>query len=60
MLLYFSPEDSVEQLTVSIDPERMFNGVKNVLTAICPRLKDFHSILVDPPKVSRFRAESLA
>lgn len=44
------PEDSVEQLTVSIDPERMFNGVKNVLTAICPRLKDFHSILVDPPK----------
>ena len=48
---FFSPEDSVEQLTV-IDAERMFSGVNNVLTAICPRLKDFHKILQDPPKVS--------
>ena len=50
MLFHFSPEDSVEQLPV-IDAERMFNGVNNVLTAICPRLKDFHGILVEPPKV---------
>ena len=53
LCVYFSPEDSVEQLPV-IDPERMFNGVNNVLTAMCPRLKDFHSILVEPPKVGSF------
>ncbi|XP_045197932.1 serine/threonine-protein phosphatase 6 regulatory subunit 3-like isoform X2 [Mercenaria mercenaria] len=43
------PEDSVEQMT-TVDAEQMFLGVNNVLTAICPRLKDFHTILVEPPK----------
>lgn len=47
---YCSPEDSVEQIS-SVDAEQMFLGVNNVLSAICPRLKDFHAILLDPPKV---------
>ncbi|XP_060570652.1 serine/threonine-protein phosphatase 6 regulatory subunit 3-like isoform X2 [Ruditapes philippinarum] len=43
------PEDSVEQMT-TVDAEQMFLGVNNVLSAINPRLKDFHTILVEPPK----------
>ncbi|KAL4233518.1 Serine/threonine-protein phosphatase 6 regulatory subunit 2 [Mactra antiquata] len=43
------PEDSVEQMA-NVDQEQMFLGVNNVLTSICPRLKDFHTILVEPPK----------
>ena len=50
---YFSPEDSGEQM-LGMEPEKMFTGANNVLTAICPRLKDFHSILVEPPKVMTF------
>ncbi|WAR08518.1 PP6R3-like protein [Mya arenaria] len=44
-----SPDDSAEQMT-TMDPEQMFTGIHNVLTAICPRLKDFHAILLEPPK----------
>ncbi|XP_052810204.1 serine/threonine-protein phosphatase 6 regulatory subunit 3-like isoform X3 [Mya arenaria] len=46
---FFSPDDSAEQMT-TMDPEQMFTGIHNVLTAICPRLKDFHAILLEPPK----------
>ncbi|KAK3578083.1 hypothetical protein CHS0354_006739 [Potamilus streckersoni] len=43
------PEDSSDQVS-TFDSERMFLGVNNVLTAITPRLKDFHNVLLDPPK----------
>lgn len=49
--VFFSPEDSVEQMS-SMDAEQIFHGVNNVLTAICPRLKQFHAILTEPPKVA--------
>ena len=52
----FRPEDSVEQMS-SMDAEQIFHGVNNVLTAICPRLKEFHTILTDPPKVCIIRCQ---
>ncbi|XP_052237011.1 serine/threonine-protein phosphatase 6 regulatory subunit 3-like isoform X2 [Dreissena polymorpha] len=46
---FYSPEDSGEQMQ-TVDPEQLSHGVNSVLTAICPRLKDFHAILLEPPK----------
>ncbi|XP_022292319.2 serine/threonine-protein phosphatase 6 regulatory subunit 3-like isoform X3 [Crassostrea virginica] len=43
------PEGSTDQIT-SLDTDRLAQGVTNVLLAITPRLKDFHSLLVEPPK----------
>lgn len=43
------PEGSNDQIT-SLDTDRLAQGVTNVLLAITPRLKDFHSLLVEPPK----------
>ena len=34
------------------DPDRITQGINNVIAAIIPRLKDFHNLLVTPPKVS--------
>lgn len=44
------PEGSTEHIS-TLDTERLAQGVSNVLLAITPRLRDFHSLLVDPPKV---------
>ncbi|XP_048765109.2 serine/threonine-protein phosphatase 6 regulatory subunit 3-like isoform X3 [Ostrea edulis] len=43
------PEGSTDQIT-SLDTDRLAQGVTNVLLAITPRLKDFHSLLTEPPK----------
>ncbi|XP_005094786.1 serine/threonine-protein phosphatase 6 regulatory subunit 3 isoform X2 [Aplysia californica] len=32
------------------DPDRITQGINNVIAAIVPRLKDFHDLLVNPPK----------
>lgn len=32
------------------DPDRITQGINNVIAAIIPRLKDFHNLLVTPPK----------
>lgn len=47
---FYRPEGSNDQIT-SLDTDRLAQGVTNVLLAITPRLKDFHSLLVEPPKV---------
>lgn len=44
-----SPEGSQEHIA-SIDTDRLAQGVSNVLLAVTPRLKDFHSLLVEPPQ----------
>ena len=36
----------------ALDAERLAQGVRNTLAAITPRLKDFHQLLIEPPKVS--------
>lgn len=46
-----SPEGMQEQMT-SLDAERLAQGVSNTLLSLTPRLKDFHQLLLDPPKVS--------
>ncbi|ESO89290.1 hypothetical protein LOTGIDRAFT_106669 [Lottia gigantea] len=48
------PEGSTDQMS-QIDTDRLSQGVNSVLTAITPRLKDFHNLLLDPPK-QRFSA----
>jgi serine/threonine-protein phosphatase 6 regulatory subunit 3 len=50
------PEGMQEQMT-SLDAERLAQGVSNTLLSLTPRLKDFHQLLVEPPKV-RFPAPS--
>ncbi|XP_064618233.1 serine/threonine-protein phosphatase 6 regulatory subunit 3-like isoform X3 [Liolophura sinensis] len=42
-------DSGLDQIT-ALDAERLAQGVTNVLQAIKPRLKDFHNILLDPPK----------
>ncbi|RUS76743.1 hypothetical protein EGW08_015499 [Elysia chlorotica] len=32
------------------EPDRFTQGINNVIAALVPRLKDFHDLLVDPPK----------
>ncbi|CAL1543575.1 unnamed protein product [Lymnaea stagnalis] len=32
------------------EPDRFTQGINNVISAIIPRLKDFHDLLVNPPK----------
>ena len=44
-----SPEGSQEHIA-SIDTDRLAQGVSNVLLAVTPRLKDFHSLLIEPPQ----------
>jgi serine/threonine-protein phosphatase 6 regulatory subunit 3 len=51
IIVYFSPEGSQEHIA-SIDTDRLAQGVSNVLLAVTPRLKDFHSLLIEPPQVS--------
>ncbi|ELU00356.1 hypothetical protein CAPTEDRAFT_184298 [Capitella teleta] len=43
------PEGMQEQMT-SLDAERLAQGVSNTLLALTPRLKDFHQLLIEPPK----------
>lgn len=49
MALFRSAE--AEQMT-ALDAERLSHGVNNVLTAVTPRLLDFHNLLLKPPHVS--------
>ena len=35
----------------AIDTDRLSQGINNVMAAIIPRLKNFHNLLVTPPKV---------
>lgn len=46
MALFRSTES--EQMT-ALDAERLSHGVNNVLTAVTPRLDDFHNLLLKPP-----------
>ena len=34
------------------DTDRLSQGINNVMAAIIPRLKDFHNLLLSPPRVS--------
>ncbi|XP_021342172.1 serine/threonine-protein phosphatase 6 regulatory subunit 3-like isoform X4 [Mizuhopecten yessoensis] len=43
------PEGSTEHIS-TLDTERLAQGVSNVLLAITPRLRDFHNLLLTPPK----------
>ncbi|XP_041355125.1 serine/threonine-protein phosphatase 6 regulatory subunit 3-like isoform X2 [Gigantopelta aegis] len=43
------PEVANDHMTAQ-DAERLTQGVNSVLAAITPRLKDFHNLLLDPPK----------
>ncbi|CAE1307134.1 Serine/threonine-protein phosphatase 6 regulatory subunit 3-A,Serine/threonine-protein phosphatase 6 regulatory subunit 3-B,Serine/threonine-protein phosphatase 6 regulatory subunit 3,Serine/threonine-protein phosphatase 6 regulatory subunit 1,Serine/threonine-protein phosphatase 6 regulatory subunit 2 [Acanthosepion pharaonis] len=42
-------EGELDQRT-PLDMERLTQGINNVLSAIAPRIKDFHSLLQNPPK----------
>lgn len=44
----FTRNSETEQIT-ALDAERLAYGVYNVLTAITPRLEDFHNLLLKPP-----------
>ena len=33
------------------ETDRFTQGINNVIAALVPRLKDFHDLLIDPPKV---------
>ncbi|GIX73851.1 hypothetical protein CEXT_147811 [Caerostris extrusa] len=44
----FNRNSETEQIT-ALDVERLERGVSNVLTAITPRLEDFHNLLLKPP-----------
>ena len=52
MFMFHSPDGASEPIT-SLDAERLAHSVNNTVRAVTPRLKDFHQILHDPPKVSR-------
>ncbi|XP_013417752.1 serine/threonine-protein phosphatase 6 regulatory subunit 3 isoform X2 [Lingula anatina] len=43
------PEGLQEEMT-PLDAERLALGVSNTLMAVTPRLKDFHQVLLNPPK----------
>ncbi|XP_050390728.1 serine/threonine-protein phosphatase 6 regulatory subunit 3 isoform X2 [Patella vulgata] len=45
----FRPEGNNDQMS-ALDTDRLSQGVNSVLSAITPRLKDFHNLLLDPPK----------
>ena len=50
-MVFSRPEVANEHMTAQ-DAERLTQGVNSVLAAITPRLKDFHNLLLDPPKVT--------
>lgn len=44
--------DGLQEATVIMDADQMTPGVISTIETIATRLKDFHSILVNPPRVS--------
>ena len=51
---YFYRSDLSDQMPNG-NPDRITQGINNVIAAIVPRLKDFHDLLVNPPKVRSFK-----
>jgi len=49
--LWYRPEGNLEQMTQA-DMERFSDGINNTVQSVVPRLKDFHQLLLLPPKVS--------
>lgn len=47
---FFKAEGITDQLT-PLDNERLSSAINNTLQALQPRLKDFHQVLMEPPKV---------
>lgn len=47
-------KSSETQEMTALDAERISHGVNNVLTAVTPRLDDFHNLLLKPPIVSLY------
>ena len=48
--LYIFSRDVSDQLPNG-ETDRFTQGINNVIAALVPRLKDFHDLLIDPPKV---------
>lgn len=44
-------QDGMNDQMAAIDTDRLSQGINNVMAAIIPRLKNFHNLLVTPPKV---------
>ncbi|XP_070190281.1 serine/threonine-protein phosphatase 6 regulatory subunit 3-like isoform X3 [Littorina saxatilis] len=43
-------QEGLNDQMAAIDTDRLSQGINNVMAAIIPRLKNFHNLLVNPPK----------
>lgn len=56
---WFRPEGNLEPMTQA-DMERFSEGINNTVQSVVPRLKDFHQLLLLPPKVGQLQITFLS